>query len=560
MRARRPSPSARPAIVPMKTSCDFLIVGSGIAGLSFAIRAARVGSVIMITKKTDSESNTNYAQGGIACVLDPNDSFENHVHDTLVSGAGLCNQEAVRILVSEAPKRIEELVEWGTHFSTSKTSRAWHHLDLGREGGHSTNRIVHTRDFTGRAVEESLLRQLRTMRNVTMYENHCGVELITNHHVHDRFSKGKNRCYGVYVLDTIERAIFAVQAKITCFTTGGCGRVYLHTTNPEIATGDGVAMAYRAGATIENMEFIQFHPTTLYHEHGNSFLISEALRGFGGVLKDSRGVEFMNRYHPMKSLATRDIVARAIDNELKKSGDSCVYLDIRHIPASRTRRHFPHIYRRCKEFGIDITRELIPVVPAAHFLCGGIRVDKNGHSTIANLYACGEVACTGVHGANRLASNSLLEALVFSRRAADDAIARLHSIPLVPPSLIPPWDDSGTIDNEEWVLLSHNITEVQSVMWDYVGIVRSNLRLARAMRRIAFLEKETENFYKRTKITPRLLELRNIVTTAKLVVASALRRHESRGLHYTTDYPALDDRYWKKNTVLVNPQAGRRTP
>ncbi len=542
----------------MKTSCDFLIVGSGIAGLSFAIRAARVGSVVMITKKTDSESNTNYAQGGIACVLDPKDSFESHVRDTLVAGAGLCNQEAVRILVREAPERIEDLVEWGTHFSTSKTSRARHHLDLGREGGHSANRIVHMHDFTGRAVEESLLRQLRNMRNVTMYENHCGVELITNHYIRGSSSRGGNHCYGMYVLDTVQRAIFAVQAKITCLCTGGCGRVYLHTTNPEIATGDGVAMAYRAGATIENMEFIQFHPTTLYHEHGKSFLISEALRGFGAVLKDSRGAEFMNRYHPMKSLAPRDIVARAIDNELKKSGDSCVYLDVRHIPAAQTRRHFPHIYGRCKEYGIDITRDLIPVVPAAHYLCGGIKVDTNGHSTISNLYACGEVACTGIHGANRLASNSLLEALVFSRRAADEAVGRLPSISRAAPGRIPPWDDSGTIDNEEWVLLSHNITEVQSVMWDYVGIVRSNLRLARAMRRIAFLEKETENFYKRTKITPRLLELRNIVTSATLVVASAVKRHESRGLHYTTDYPDQNDRYWRKNTSLVkHPSAPR---
>ena len=542
----------------MKTSCDFLVVGSGIAGLSFAIRAARFGSVIMITKKSDSESNTNYAQGGIACVLDPKDSFESHVRDTLVSGAGLCKEEAVRILVSEAPQRIEELIGWGTRFSTSKKSGARHHLDLSREGGHSANRIVHMHDFTGRAVEESLIRQLRSMRNITLYENHCGVDLITDHHVRGRSLRGGNRCYGMYVLDTVQRAIFAVQAKITCFTTGGCGRVYLHTTNPEIATGDGVAMAYRAGATIENMEFIQFHPTTLYHEHGNSFLISEALRGFGAVLKDSRGVEFMDRYHPLKSLATRDIVARAIDNELKKSGDSCVYLDIRHVPAARTRRHFPLIYGRCKELGIDITRDLIPVVPAAHFLCGGIKVDTNGQSTIPNLYACGEVACTGIHGANRLASNSLLEALVFSRRASDEAIARVRSVSLADRGSIPPWDDSGTIDNEEWVLLSHNINELQSVMWDYVGIVRSNLRLQRAMRRVSFLEKETENFYKRTRITPRLLELRNLVTTAKLVVTSAIKRHESRGLHYTTDYLEQDDRYWKKNTALVNPLFKRR--
>ena len=542
----------------MKTSCDFLVIGSGIGGLSFALRAAKIGSVIMITKKTDSESNTNYAQGGIACVLDPKDSFERHFADTIIAGAGLCNTEAVRILVSEGPQRIEELIKCGTHFSTSRMSRAPHHLDLGREGGHSMNRIVHTRDLTGHDVEEALLKELRTMRSVTMYENHCGVELITNHQVRRQASGDKNRCYGAYVLDTIKRAIFSVQSKITCLSTGGCGRVYLHTTNPEIATGDGIAMAYRAGAIIENMEFIQFHPTTLYHERGNSFLISEALRGFGAVLKDSRGVEFMNRYHPMKSLAPRDIVARAIDTEIKRSGDSCVYLDVRHISANRIRQHFPHIYGRCREYGIDITKDLVPVVPAAHYMCGGVRVDTNGQSTIQNLYACGETSCTGIHGANRLASNSLLEALVFSRRAADHSIHRLGSLSLIPHARIPAWDDRGTIDNEEWVLLSHNRAEIQSVMWDYVGIVRSNLRLERAMRRISFLEKEIENFYKRTKITPRLLELRNIVTVAKLIVMSALRRHESRGLHYTTDYPAQNDRFWKRNTVCVRPMRRSR--
>jgi L-aspartate oxidase len=507
----------------------------------------------MITKKTDSESNTNYAQGGIACVLDPLDSFDSHAQDTLRAGAGLCNEEAVRILVTEGPQRIEELIGWGTHFSTSKKSLAPHHLDLGREGGHSINRIVHTRDLTGHDVEEALLKQLRMMHNVTVYENHCAVELITDHHVRRGGDHATNRCYGVYVFDTIKPAIFSVQSKITCLSTGGCGRAYLHTTNPEIATGDGIAMAYRAGAVIENMEFIQFHPTTLYHEHGNSFLISEALRGFGAVLKDSRGVEFMNRYHPMKSLAPRDIVARAIDKEMKRSGDNCVYLDVRHIPARRIREHFPHIYSRCREYGIDITKELIPVVPAAHYVCGGIRVDTSGQSTIQNLYACGEASCTGIHGANRLASNSLLEALVFSRRASDHAAGRLHEISFIQKTAGPEWDDSGTIDNEEWVLLSHNITEIQSVMWDYVGIVRSNLRLERAMRRISLIEKEIENFYKRTKITPRLLELRNIVTVAKLIVVSALRRHESRGLHYTTDFPAQDDRHWKRNTVCVHP-------
>jgi L-aspartate oxidase len=533
----------------MKTTCDFLVIGSGISGLSFAIQAAARGSVIMITKKSDKESNTNYAQGGIACVLDPIDSFESHIRDTLVAGAGLCDEQAVQILVREGPSRIRELIEWGTHFSKSKTSKAAFHLHLGHEGGHSVNRIVHTADLTGRAVEESLLKRLKTLSGVTVYENHSAVDLITNHHVRSAFSQ--NRCYGAYVLDTTERAIYAVQSKITCLSTGGCGRVYLHTTNPEIATGDGVAMAYRAGAVIENMEFIQFHPTTLYHESADSFLISEALRGFGAVLKNAKGREFMAKYHPQKSLAPRDIVARAIDKELKMSGDNCVFLDIRHVPAARVKSHFPHIYRRCREYGIDITRDLIPVVPAAHYSCGGVKVDSNGHSTIRNLYACGEASCTGVHGANRLASNSLLEALVYSRRTADETTGRLAAIERINSTRIPAWDDSGTMDAEEWVLLSHNLTEIQSVMWDYVGIVRSNLRLARALRRIGFLEKEIENFYKRTKITPRLLELRNIVTIAKLIVVSALKRHESRGLHYTTDYPRQNDRYWKKNTSLV---------
>jgi L-aspartate oxidase len=534
----------------MKTSCDFLVIGSGISGLTFAIRAAQAGSVIMITKKTDRESNTNYAQGGIACVLDPKDSFEKHFADTIAAGAGLCNEDAVRILVREGPRRIEELIRWGTHFSTSRKSRTPYHLDLGREGGHSMNRIVHARDHTGHIVEDALLRRLGKMGNVVMYENHCAVELITNHHL---LEKGdKNRCYGAYVLDTIKRDIFSVRSKITCLSTGGCGRVYLHTTNPEIATGDGIAMAYRAGAAVENMEFIQFHPTTLYHERGDSFLISEALRGFGAILKDSRGKEFMNDYHPMKSLAPRDIVARAIDKEMKQSGDPCVYLDVRHISARRTKEHFPHIYGRCLEYGIDITKDLIPVVPSAHYTCGGIRVDTEGRSTLQNLYACGEASCTGIHGANRLASNSLLEALVFSSRAADHAVDRLRRIAYIGHRDVPEWDDSGTIDNEEWVLLSHNKMEIQTVMWDYVGIVRSNLRLERALRRISFLEKEIENFYKRTKITPRLLELRNIVTAAKLIVLCALRRHESRGLHYTTDYPSQNNRFWKRNTVCIN--------
>jgi L-aspartate oxidase len=535
----------------MKTTCDFLVIGSGIAGLSFAIHASLFGSVIMLTKKNDNDSNTNNAQGGIACVLDPFDSFESHIRDTLVAGAGLCDEKAVEFLVKDGPERIEELLKWGARFSTSRSSRAPHHLDLGREGGHSANRIIHARDLTGREIESSMLKQLRRTPNVTLFENHYTVELITNHHLQRPLSE--NKCFGAYVLDTTKGAIHTIRSKITYLATGGAGRVYLHTTNPEIATGDGIAMAFRAGASIANMEFIQFHPTTLYHEHANSFLISEALRGFGAVLKDKHGRQFMDKHHPMKSLAPRDIVARAIDKEMKKTGDPCEFLDVRHVPAARVKKHFPFIYARCREYGINITTDLIPVVPAAHYLCGGIAVDISGNSSLKNLYACGEVACTGIHGANRLASNSLLEALVFSKRASFDAAGKLRSINLMPADNIPPWDDSGTIDNEEWILLSHNLTEIQTVMWDYVGIVRSNLRLERALRRINFLEKEIESFYKRTRITPRLLELRNVVTTARLIVVSALRRHESRGLHYTTDYPRPDDRHWKKNTIIKKP-------
>jgi L-aspartate oxidase len=532
----------------MKTSCDFLVIGSGIAGLSFAIHAARFGSVIMLTKKNDYDSNTNNAQGGIACVLDPLDTFESHLHDTLVAGAGICDVNAVKTLVHEGPERIEELLQWGARFSTSRTSRAPHHLDLGREGGHSANRIIHARDLTGKEVENSLLNRLKRMQNVVLYENHYTIELITNHNL--RRPEKNNRCMGAFVLDTVNRTIHAIRSKMTYLATGGAGRVYLHTTNPEIATGDGVAMAFRAGARVANMEFIQFHPTTLYHEHANSFLISEALRGFGAVLTDKNGRQFMDKYHPLKSLAPRDIVARAIDKEMKTSGDPCEFLDIRHVPAASVKKHFPYIYGRCKEYGINITTDLIPVVPAAHYMCGGIAVDINGNSSIENLYACGEVACSGIHGANRLASNSLLEALVFSKRASLDAKKKLGSLDLMPAANVWPWDDSGTLDNEEWILLSHNLFEVQSVMWDYVGIVRSNLRLERALRRVTFLEKEIESFYKRTRITPRLLELRNVVTNAKLIVLSALRRHESRGLHFTTDYPNVDDRHWKKDTII----------
>jgi L-aspartate oxidase len=540
-----------------KDSCDFLVIGSGIAGLCFAIHASRYGTVSVITKKQDSESNTNYAQGGIACVLDPNDSFERHINDTLAAGCGLCDENAVRIVVNEGPDRIKELIEWGVDFTHISRSLNRYKLHLGKEGGHSRNRIVHAHDLTGKIIEDKLLQLAHKNRNIRLYEHHFAVELLTNHHLRitsgDPSVKRDICCYGAYVLDTVARTIVSIKAGVTCLATGGAGAVYLHTTNPAIATGDGFAIAYRAGAAISNMEFIQFHPTTLYHDHAHSFLISEALRGYGAVLRDASGKTFMEKYHPMASLAPRDIVARAIDSEIKSSGAPYVYLDIRKAPAAGTRKHFPTIFRKCKEYGIDITRDLIPVVPAAHYICGGIQVDLYGRTGIDGLYACGEVASTGVHGANRLASNSLLEALVFSYRAASKAGPSVRDgTGRSSGRSIPDWDDSGTIDNDEWILLSHNKTEIQTVMWDYVGIVRSDVRLNRALRRVTLLEKEIEDFYKRTKITVPLLELRNLVTTAKLIVLSAMKRKESRGLHFTTDYPDQNDRYLKKDTILVN--------
>jgi L-aspartate oxidase len=532
----------------MGNRSDFIIIGSGIAGLTFAIHAACYGTVTMITKKSDKESNTNRAQGGIACVLDPLDSFESHIADTLATGKGLSNIEAVNILVKDGPDCITNLINWGALFSQSEKKSIPFSLDLGKEGGHSCNRIVHANDLTGSEVERILLEKAKSDPNIRILEHHCAIDLITEYHTGKPHTK--RHCFGVYVLDTVSNTIKPLLSKVTCLSTGGSGRVYLNTTNPEIATGDGIAIAYRSGARVANMEFIQFHPTTLYHEKAESFLISEALRGFGAILKNKAGEEFMERYHPLKSLAPRDVVAQAIDNEMKISGEPCVYLDIRHIETSKTKKHFPNIYSQCKKFGIDITKDLIPVVPAAHYMCGGIVVDINGNTDITNCYACGEVAHTGVHGANRLASNSLLEALVFSKRAADDAGAKLKSIKFVNASDVPPWDDSGTIETEEWILLSHNFKEIQTVMWDYVGIVRSNVRLKRALRRIILLEKEIKEFYKRTKVTAPLLELRNVVTTAKLIVTSAIKRKESRGLHFTTDYPTTDDRKWKRDTII----------
>jgi len=531
----------------MSIETDFLIIGSGIAGLSCALKLAKHGSVALVTKKQKAESNTNYAQGGIASVFDPKDSFEQHIKDTMQAGAGLCHEDAVRLIVEDGPGRVAELFQIGVPF-TRTTDNAF---DLGREGGHQVNRIVHVRDHTGREIESALLEAAKHQPNIRIYEDYAAIDLITEHHIFLPSSADSRQlhCWGAYVLDIKDNAVKRFMAKSTILATGSCGQVYLHTTNPSIATGDGVAMSYRAGAQIGNMEFMQFHPTTLYHPEANSFLISEAVRGFGARLITKSGESFMENYHGMASLAPRDIVARAIDTELKKRGDLCVYLDVTHRDADEIRARFPHIYENCLRYKIDITKEPIPVVPAAHYSCGGVVADLKGQTSISGLFACGEVACTGVHGANRLASNSLLEALVFAHHASMQAIQFVQSQEFRFPS-IPRWDDSGTFNSEEWVLISHDKAEIKNLMWDYVGIVRSNLRLERALSRVRLIRQEVENFYRRTKVTAELIELRNLATVAQLIIQSALLRKESRGLHYTTDYPKRDDENFGHDTII----------
>jgi len=528
---------------------DFLIIGSGLAGLSFALRAARTGTVTILTKKKKADSNTNHAQGGIASVFSENDSFNMHIKDTLTAGVGLCNKKAVEIIVQEAPDRIRELESWGVFFSLKRDEN--HSFDLGREGGHSRNRIVHVKDHTGMAVEKALLDRVRSHTSIQILENHTAVELITEHHLS---GKGKTRrdkthCWGVYALNGATGQVEIFLSRITLLASGGVGRVYLHTTNPAIATGDGIAMAYRAGASIGNMEFMQFHPTSLYHSKGESFLISEAVRGHGGILKTADGKPFAKKYHKQADLAPRDIVARAIDSEMKKRGDDCVFLDITHLPADELIQHFPHINEQLQQLNIDMTKTPIPVVPAAHYMCGGVMTDLQGRTDIQGLYVTGETACTGVHGANRLASNSLLEALVFSHQAFENAreYIKTQSVPI---PVIDAWNDEGTYNHEEWILISHDKHEIQRLMWDYVGIVRSDERLRRAQRRIQLLSEEIEQFYKKTTVTSSLLELRNLATVALLIIQSALHRKESRGLHYTTDYPERDDKSWLKNTIV----------
>jgi L-aspartate oxidase len=525
---------------------DFLILGSGIAGLSFALKVAPRGRVAIVTKKDRAESNTNYAQGGIASVTSKEDTFELHVRDTLTAGAGLCKESVVRTIVEEGPARIQELIELGMKFSErdAPSEDGGKELDLGREGGHSKRRILHAKDVTGREIERALLNAVSRQRNIEIFENHIAIDLITSQKLG---YVGENRCLGAYVFDKNANRVWTFAAPVTLLATGGCGKVYLYTTNPDIATGDGVAMAFRAGSAIANMEFVQFHPTCLYHPKAKSFLISEAVRGEGGILKTLDGKEFMDGYHPLKSLAPRDIVARAIDSEMKKSGADCVHLDITHKPARFIIDRFPNIYQTCLGYGIDITKEPIPVVPAAHYQCGGVVTNVDGETDIAGLYAVGEVACTGLHGANRLASNSLLEALVCAHRAAEKII----SVPREKSELkIPLWQSGNATNADELIVVSHNWDEIRRLMWDYVGIVRTGKRLQRAQSRLAHLQQEIREYYWNFIVTADLLELRNIATVAELIVRCALMRPESRGLNYNLDFPDLNPEWSQRDSVV----------
>jgi L-aspartate oxidase len=527
---------------------DFLVIGSGIAGLTYALKVAQDcpdKKVMVLTKTQSDETNTKYAQGGIAGVMDfDNDSFEKHIEDTLVAGDGLCNRQTVEIVVREGVERIQEIIDWGAQFDKAPDGD----FKLGKEGGHSESRILHHKDVTGQEMERALLEAIKRSANIELI-SHCFVlDIITQHHLGYLVTKSTPdiECYGVYVLNLQTNKIEKILASITLLATGGNGQVYRTTTNPAIATGDGMAMVYRAKGRIENMEFIQFHPTALYEPgvRGQSFLITEAVRGDGGILRNHRGEAFMERYDERKDLAPRDIVARAIDNEMKINGTEHVYLDCRHFSKEKFVEHFPNIYDKCLSIGIDITRDMIPVAPAAHYSCGGIKTDEWARTSINNLYAAGECASTGLHGANRLASNSLLEAMVFAHRAYKDAVSKIREGSFPAPGTgagIPAWKSDGTNAPKEMILITQSVKELKLLMSDYVGIVRNNERLHRAMKRLDLLYTETEELYKKTIVSPQLCELRNMITVAYLVVKCAEFRHESRGLHFNTDYPGKSD-------------------
>ena len=523
---------------------DFLVIGSGIAGLSFALKAAKLGSVTMVTKRKGMDTNTAWAQGGIACVYAPEDSVDLHVADTLDSGAGLCDEEVVRTIITEGPERIQELIDYGVAFDTHEVDGK-EEISLGREGGHSTRRILHHRDTTGRAIQEALFAKAQAEPNITLHEHHYAIDLITTAKLG---LSSENRCVGIYALDEERGKVETFRSDRVILATGGSGKVYLYTSNPDIATGDGVAMAWRAGVLIGNMEFAQFHPTCLYHPQAKSFLVSEAVRGEGAILLDEKHQPFMERYDKRKDLAPRDIVARAIDQEMKRSGSRCVYLDVRHKPKEFLEERFPHIYNTCLKFGIDAAKEPIPVVPAAHYQCGGVKTDINGASSLKGLYAIGEVACTGLHGANRLASNSLLEGAVIAHRAVKDISRHLPVKQSISSVDIPAWKSGDVQDVDELVVIYHNWDEIRRLMWDYVSIVRTDKRLQRASTRLENLKREVDEFYWNFKITADLLELRNLVDTAAVIVESARRRQESRGLHYTLDYPEKSEH--PEDTIL----------
>ncbi len=518
---------------------DFLVVGSGIAGLTYALKVAQYypdKKVLVMTKAAADETNTKYAQGGVAVVNDlENDSFEKHIEDTLIAGDGLCNKNVVEIVVKEGPERVKELIEWGARFDKEKDGD----YKLGKEGGHSEFRIIHHKDVTGLEMERALLTAVAKQTNIEIIKHCFVIDIITQHHLGYLVTKATPQieCYGVYVLNANTNKVEKILAKITLLATGGNGQVYRTTTNPSIATGDGVAMVYRAKGRIENMEFIQFHPTALYEPgmKGQAFLITEAVRGDGGILRNKDGDAFMEKYDARKDLAPRDIVARAIDSEMKRTGTEHVWLDCRHFGKEKFTEHFPNIYKKCLSIGIDITQHMIPVAPAAHYSCGGIKTDEWGRSSIKNLFACGECSSTGLHGANRLASNSLLEAMVFAHRCYTEAVNNISTVSFN--DKIPDWNARGTSEPKEMILITQSLKELQQVMSDYVGIVRNDVRLQRAMRRIDLLWEETEQLYGTTTISLPLLELRNLISIGYLVIKGAAFRKESRGLHYNTDYP-----------------------